>query len=177
MKNKSFYSIIIFAFIIIVFLSYKTFNEERVSFSKSKYIKELNTTLFLSHQKTFSMLKDFNYLWGVTTPKKVKKKKKKKSTKIIQKNNQICINKDCYRFLGLYYKKDKIYITFYSKKFKKRIKDFSIGEELARPLYIDSYKNNRLYIKDQLNKKIWYFDFFNVNASKYKPKDINESNF
>jgi len=170
---------------IVAFFSYKTFNDDINTFSKSKYIKELNTTLFLQNQKTFPMLKDFSYIWGIKMPKKTiekkkkanDKKKKKKTLKITKKKNQICVDKNCYRFLGLYYKKDKLYITFYSKKFKKRIKDFSLGEELVKPLYLKEFKENRLYIKDKQNNKTWYFDFFNVNTKKYKPKDINESNF
>jgi len=174
MSNKSMIFVYLFFFFVTVFIAYNSYSNSAAKM-QSKLIKELNTSMIQEYQTKFAELPDFNYLWGVKLSKKKEKKEKKEVAQIKKVKKKICIGKKCYRFLGLYFKEHQAYVTFYSKEFKKGLKDFRIGEVLVKPLVIKELHKNNLYIENNNTKKVWKFDFFDVNTSKYRPKDINES--
>ena len=182
MKNKLAYTLYAIALLTVILSAYKFYGSSQRDITK-KSIEHLDMTTIKMYQKQFDTNRTFGYLWGIKDIKKAKDVNKSKSLHsdsnatlhVTQENNQICIAENCYRFLGIYYKKDTPFISFYSKVFKKRLKDFKLYDTLDKSIYIQEIKHNQLFLADKNTSKIWKFQLFDVNATQYKPKDINET--
>jgi hypothetical protein len=178
MKNKALVWIYLFLLIVVVFFSYRFYTASS-SMESSKVILELNTTTLNSYYHRFLIPEDSGYIWGIKKPKKIEKILKevteKKTRKIEQDNTKICIDDNCYRFLGIYYKAKTPFIVFYNKNFKKGLRNFHLDEFLFDTVYLKKLEGRKLFLEDNKTKEMWQFKFFDVNATQYKPKDINET--
>jgi len=187
MKNKIVYSLYAIVSLIVVLFAYKWYgNSEKIT--KQKTIKSLNTKIIQTYQQQFDTNRSIGYIWGIDDDKKkidtnaTEKTKTTRETKqvkllIKQEEKKICIDKNCYRFLGIYYKAKTPYITFYSKSFTKGLEDFKLHQTLDKTVYIKDINANTLFLADKNSTRKWQFQLFDVNVTKYKPKDTNETNF
>jgi len=182
MKNKIAYAIYTVAVIIVILSAYRFYGsaQRRVM---QKSVKHLDMATIKMYKEQFNTNKAFGYLWGIKDANKPKDTNQGKSTKsdnnatlhIIQKKNQICIATKCYRFLGIYYKRENAFVSFYSKSFKKGLKGFKLHSILYKTVYIQKIQRNKLVLADKNTTRTWRFQLFDVNVTKYKPKDINET--
>ena len=184
MKNKIYYVLYGVASLVVILLAYNFYGQSKRAVL-DKTIKSLDKSMIKMYQEQFDINKSFGYIWGIKE-KKIKndinktvilKNTNSTLTSIFQKGNKICIAKNCYRFLGIYYKGKTPYVSFYSKKFKKGLQDFSINQILDKTLYVKELKHNKLFLKDKNSSREWSFQLFDVNITKYKPKENNETNF
>lgn len=183
MKNKSVYLLYGLACLLVILLAYNRYENNKIIIVH-KNIKTLNTDIIKMYQEQFDINKSLGYLWGIKDKNKkndsntTKNKKNKNNTQlvVIKSKNKICIDKNCYTLLGFYYKKGVAYISFYSKTFKKGLQDFKIYQPLYKTIYIKKIKQNKLILADKNSTRRWQFQLFDVNATKYKPKDNNETN-
>ncbi len=184
MKNKLVYFLYAFVVVIVVLLAYNFYGQSKRAIA-DKAIKPLNSRLIKMYQEKFDTNKNFGYLWNIQEVKKQSDVNETVHSKeanttmfsVMQENHTICIAKKCYRFLGIYYKAGVPYISFYSQNFKKGLQDFTLQETLDKTLYIKAIKHNRLFIADKNSSREWQFQLFDVNATKYKPKENNETDF
>jgi hypothetical protein len=165
--------------------SYKFYSASD-SFSTDKQIEKLDTKVMNQYQEKYNENKKYNTKWGIPEPvpkslkKKVKKKVKKDTSvkvKKVKNQNSICIEDKCFRLLGTYADKDSIKVSLYSKSLRKRIKLYSLNEVLAKTIYISKITHVEIEMADKKSNRKWYFKQFDVNPTKYKPKDINETDF
>lgn len=182
MKNKIVYLLYGFIAFLVALVAYNFYgSSKRIIVGKT--IKSLNTHTIKMYQERFDTNQTFGYLWGI---KDLKKKIDTNKTIILKDINttilpvtkeksKICIANNCYRFLGFYYRAGVPYISFYSKKFKKRLKEFSLHQTLFKSIYIKEIKQNKLFLADKNSTREWKFELFDVNATKYKPKENNET--
>ena len=182
MKYKIYYLYIFFAGVVF-FIAYDFFPKSKIDFT-NKVILELDTKKFQAYTKIFDINKSFGYIWGIKDEvKKISQDINKTKTtaykelKVEQKNNQLCIEKECFRLLGFFVKKEKLYISFYNKNIKHKIASYTLGECLYKTICIKEIKNTNVVIEDDNTSRSWKFKLFDVNITKYKPKDINESDF
>jgi len=179
MKNKLAYSLYFIVLFAVVLTTYRFYGNSQKNIMQ-KSIKLLNMTTIKIYKEKFDTNRSLGYLWGIKDTSKPKDTNQTKSIlsdnnatlHVTQEKNKICIAENCYRFLGIYYKKDRAFISFYSKVFKKRLKDFKLHDTLDKTIYIQDIK---LFLADKNTTRIWKFQLFDVNATKYKPKDINET--
>jgi len=184
MKNRKIFLLYLFVLCIVVLLAYNRYTSKQ-NISVSKTILPLPKQTVTIYKKQFDTNRSFGYIWGIANEKKKTEmvatkdehKHKKHELHITQDKSSICIEKSCYRLLGIYHKGKVAYISFYSKTFKKGIKDFTLHEKLDKSLYIKSVKDTTLVIADKNSSKEWRFKLFDVNATKYRPKDTNETDF
>lgn len=182
MKNKFTYLLYGFTVLVVVLLAYNFYGQTKRAIA-DKTIKSLNTCTIKMYKEKFDLNQTFGYLWGIKEPKKesvaivkvIHKDMNATILSVTKEKGKICIAKNCYRLLGIYYKAGIPYISFYSKKFKKGLQDFSLHQTLDKTLYIKEIKHNRLFIADTNSSREWQFQLFDVNATKYKPKENNET--
>ncbi|ADN08324.1 hypothetical protein [Sulfurimonas autotrophica] len=182
MKNKITYLLYGFVCLVVVLLAFNQYgNSKRTTVGKS--VKPFNTNIVKMYQEQFDTNSSFGYLWGIKNEEKksdtntTENVKDENSTELVvtQEKSKICIDKNCYRFLGFYYKAGVPYISFYSKTFKKGLQDFKLHQMLDKTLYIKEIKHNSLFLADKNSSREWQFQLFDVNVTKYKPKDSNET--
>jgi len=180
MKNRVLLLIYLVSVVITAFAAYNFYLTQKTQ-ANEKVILNFDNKQFILFKKKFPLKKEFGYIWGLKDKKKslkkkkVNKKKKTNQLQVKQKGSSLCIKKDCYRFLGIFHKEDKAYISLYNKKFKHKIDSFTVGEKLGYTLYIEKIFQNKAVIKDQKSSRRWTFKLFDVDTVKYKPKDINEN--
>ena len=123
---------------------------------------------------------DYDTLWGIKESKKLAA-----ASKITQQKNKslkmtldpvgkkFCIEKECYRLIGLYSAADSPSVSFYNKNTK--IKDYHLNETLSHTIVIDAISNSSVTLAESNTSRSWTLRLFDVNQTKYKPKDYNET--
>ena len=175
MKNKMAVMLYILIAFTVVFMAYD-FHDITSREVSGRAIKQLDEGVIKAYKEQFDTKQPYSYLWGIKEAKKKvlkKQKTKKKSTilQVTQKGSELCIGKECYRFLGIYNKNGVDYGSFYSKKFKKKLRDFTEEQVLDKGLFVKEIRNNELVVAERNSTREWHFRIFDVNAAKYKPKD------
>jgi len=182
MKNKFYILVYILLAFMTFFIAYNFYTTKNRQVNK-KTILNLKNNAFSRYKEDFNMSRNFGYIWGLQNQQvKVDENETNETaviaTKILtvtQNKSSLCVKKDCFRFLGLFYKKNRPYISLYNKSFKHKINDFTIGENIAYTLYIKEIEHNEALLGDTNSSREWKFKLFDVNTTKYKPKDINET--
>ena len=182
-KNKNLYFIYGMSIFFGVLFAYHNFDKNKDNITTQKTIEILMKDKIKVFTETFDINDSMGYIWGIKDVQiKVEDENKSKISNPVQQiikqgKNNICIDKKCYRFLGFYYKKNVPYVTFYSKEFPKGIKDFTLHEKITNTLVVDKIIYNKLFLTNENNTAKWHFKLFDVNVTKYKPKDINETDY
>ncbi|UCN00594.1 hypothetical protein LCX93_01375 [Sulfurimonas sp. SWIR-19] len=175
----------LFTMTVIFLLAYDFFDKKNYRTHK-KDILEVDAKPFEQFTKVFDTNRTFAYMWGIK--EQVIQTKELNSTKeqesnttnytITKEKNRLCIDKNCYRFLGMYYKEGAKYVVFYGKTLpNNHIAAIGYKQTLQEPLYIKEIRHNHFTVAQNNTTKEWQFDIFDVNATKYKPKDTNETQY
>ncbi len=148
----------------------------------SKPVLTLQMSLLQSYLQTYDDNRSLNYFWGFTKEKKViitdvnkTKEELKTGVRIKQEKNKLCIDAICYSLIGIHYSKNSSFVTLYNKEATKKIKDYTTSDTLEANITIAEIKNNSVIFQSQNKTKSWKFKLFDVNTTKYKPKDTNET--
>ena len=131
------------------------------------------------YTKPLSLTSVTDKQWGIL-PKKVNKKINKKvdlvkkisKVLVILKNKTLCIEKECFKLLGIFQRGHHDYASFYNKNSKKTVKDFLAGEIINRSIKIKSIVKKSIVFSDINSTREWSINLFDVNSSKYKPKEF-----
>ena len=141
-------------------------------------IATLDRSIFNEYMMLYDENRSYNIQWGIEPPTKKKKPvvvKKDTALKVTQKKNLLCIEKECFRFLGIYADQTQQKASFFNHSLKNKIKLFTKDEVLYKTLYVQNISHLGVTVADANSSRIWQFKLFDVNQTKYKPKDINES--
>ncbi len=182
MKNRTWVLLYVLVLVLIVFFEYKKDDTTLTQNANMHYKLEKNQELdsfLLSYVKIVENNITLNKLWKIV-PKKVKVKPKVEDnkTKEIQlievtlKNKTLCIEKECFRLLGIFQKSKHKYASFYNEKSKERVKEYLVGESLYASIKIKSIVKKRVVFSDTNSTREWNINLFDVNSSKYKPKEF-----
>jgi len=170
-------SLIIFT----IFISYKIYDKPSVQLFP-KVLSTPNLEQIEYYTKHFDTNRSFGYLWGISDNLTLRKKEKKNSdaelqklAKVVVRDNKICIDKDCYFVIGLLVKGDEKFTLIYSKNLKNGLESFAKDDIVADRILIREIFDNSVLFYDINTSLEWKFKFFDVNVSKYKPKDYNAS--
>lgn len=176
--------------VIIVFIQYE---HSKLKDHKlpSKAISSFDETVFDFYHKKYDTDKSLNQYWGykkeLTASEKeamekaakdaeLKAKDDAKRTKVTKPNNEnvLCISESCYRLLGVHYKYKTPMITMYNKDLKEKTKNYKNKDLVGLVVRINKIYSNKVEFENLETKEKYYFEQFDVNQTKYKPKEINE---
>lgn len=166
--------LLILGTLFIVFNEFKEVGNHSISFEKRENIhdKDINFSKFWSTNLDTNL--NFNQLWDVSTKEKIKKiiKSDIDEVQISTKNKMICIDKSCYTLLAIAQSGFETKALLFNAKLKPKIQGFpvnSILEEQLKIINIDDYS----VVFEELNRShTWKLKIFDVNITKYKPKEI-----
>jgi hypothetical protein len=181
MKTNIWILLYLFLLLLIVAVEYQESDIPPQRISNHKYeIKENKALegLFLEYIEPLDSNISLNKLWKILPPKvkKVKKivvkdKNKTKRLKVTLKEKTICIEKKCFRLLGIFL--DKQYASsFYVKDAKEKVQTFKVGERLSQGVQINKIEKNTIVFNEMNTTREWHIKLFDINSSKYKPKEF-----
>lgn len=138
-----------------------------------KELREYDKRLLETYERTYDSNNTQNKFWDIKTASQSKpvEEKKQLNIKKLKNSNTICINESCYRLLGIYKKQNDDIATFYNKDLKNKIVDIKKHELLNEIVEIWDITSNRIDFKELNSARQWDMKIFDVNGSKYKPKE------
>lgn len=182
MKNSMWILLYVTFLIAIVFFEYKKTDKITSDISANKYKIVENKRLdsyILEYIQPLSLTSVSDKQWGILPPKKVKKEEnltkennKIKLVTVTLKEKTLCIEKECFKLLGIFQKEQQHYASFYNKNSKEKVKEFLVGKIINRSIKIKSIMKKSVTFKDVNSTREWQMKLFDVNSSKYKPKDF-----
>ena len=181
MRSKLWILLYLLVLILIVFFEFQTTQKSSKLNEHRRYAIEENMALNrhideygARVEQNISMRK----LWGIK-PKKVEKPKEEKKvdenvTKAVAvtlKKKILCIEKNCFRLLGIFVDKE-VYATFYNKEKKIKVETFKVNDILDLSIKIGKIEKNSILFSDINSTREWNIKLFDINSSKYKPKEF-----
>lgn len=163
--------------LLVFFMEYKSAKFDKFELP-SKTVLSLDDKIFDMFKQKYKTNRDFNRYWGFSEEKaKMDIKENNTTTRLLkvtkkEGENRLCIASSCYRLLGIHYINSNAIVTLYNKKFKKRVKDYSLHETLEANITIDAISSHSVLFKELNSSRSWKFKLFDVNQTKYKPKDV-----
>lgn len=144
-------------------------------------MQEQRSALLLQQwNQHYSSNEAYDTLWGIkkskkltAEPKSTHQKEKHLKMRLDPVGKKFCIEKECYRLIGLYSSADAPSVSFYNKSTK--IKDYHLNETLGHTIVIDAISSSSVTLVDSNTSRSWTLRLFDVNQTKYKPKDYNET--
>lgn len=177
--------VFLFAFIalVIIFFEYSSSSPKAYKLPSSN-ILHLNKNVFNSYSRTYLINKDLNKYWGFLEEKKLKKNldknktllDKKTEVKVMQEKdtNVLCVQESCYRLLGIHHEKNRYFATMYNKDFDEKVQDYQTHENLGYGIVIKKIRLHSVEFLDENSTRRWGFKIFDVNKTKYKPKELEK---
>jgi len=178
-------AIILFLLLLIAifFMQYDFFKSNSYKLP-SKSITYFDANIFKMYNKEYNTSIDTNPYWGFAKDSSMFKENNETNqtdstsmlTKVDKKKdtNVLCITSSCYRLLGIYYNENNASITLYNKDFKNKIKAYTINDTIKESIIISDIKSTEVLFKDINSTREWHFEIFDVNTTKYKPKEIQK---
>ena len=159
---------------LVVFFEYRKNDHRGEALLAHNYKIEENIALnelFLDHIKPLESIT--NKQWGVTVEKREEKIDKKRIpfVSVIPKEKKICIKNSCYKLLGIMKKRNRWSLSLYNKKQKPIIKEFYKFDIIEDSVKITDIENFKITIKELNSTQHWELKMFDINVSKYKPKE------
>ena len=152
---------------------------EEIYQKPQKPILSLDTQSLDAYTRKHSADENLNTFWGIPLESKktnvVKTDENQTKTMDIKKTpgqNQICIEESCYRLVGIHKEANRFYATLYNKESNESLKSYTLGDNLKSKIKIANITTNSVKLEDLNSKDTWYFKIFDVNQTKYRPKEI-----
>lgn len=180
MKNRLF---ILLYLLLLLFIFWFEFHKKEYNMTRlSGYEYDKQNTLMLDKviQEYLQPLDNdlvSNKAWGIVF-KKIEKQpmvndeNKTKQVEVVLKEKTLCIQKRCFRLLGIFSENGRHHATFYDAKAREKLKKFSTGEIMKESIYIKKVSENRVMFSEMNSTREWKIKQFDVNGSKYKPKEF-----
>jgi len=120
----------------------------------------------------------YNKLWGIQKKNSRGGNDANESNSINitldKKSKKLCLEDDCFRLLGFHDVNGTNYVSLYNTKTK--MKDYKVGQTLSLSVVVKEIKKNTIDFMDTNTSNVWTIKLFDVNKTKYKPKEYNASN-
>lgn len=89
---------------------------------------------------------------------------------------KICLDKQCWEFMGIISIGKSIEVTLLSGDSKQKMETFTIGDELLDGLVITKIEGDKMVVKDNKKGEKFILKVFDVDSSAYLPKKIKDMN-
>ena len=173
-------SILLFILIALLIIYSEIAPPDVTSFQKPpRDIATLNEDALSHFTKSLELERGFNRFWGF---KPVEKKEADDATKKVvvkvtndRDKNILCIEKSCYRLIGIFQTEGERMITLFNSDLKKKLKIYTTDDVIDANITIKSIADTLVEFEDMSDeKRKWHFKIFDVNQTKYKVKEIEE---
>jgi len=180
--------IFILLYLLNIYIDYIPLNQKRKVYLKDLDISivDINKTVWVDTNNFFST--SFHD-WGLKKSSLLKKREKnikeksKKDNKLLKikdknfdiKNRVVCLDKECWEFMGIIKIGNSLGVTLLSKKKNSKLKTFKVGDLLLNNLKIIDINQETLLLLDMKKNKKISLKLFDVDISKYKPKNVKET--
>ena len=172
------------------------YDYESVRKEHKSFLSDINISIINIKQRVIfnpDIITDANFtFWDMDESFILKNRKAKKFTEI-QKNNTnsqkdkdidvdvnnriICLEKECWEFLGVITINDKVIVTLLSQGENVQLKTFNVNDMLLENIMIIGIREDSLFLKDIKKNKKFTLKLFEVDVNKYIPKkSIKEKN-
>lgn len=136
-------------------------------------------------EETFSLFairleldREFNRFWGFNP---VEKKAEDEAQKAVVKvtndrdKNILCIEKSCYRLIGIFQTEGEKMITLFNSELKKKLNSYTTDDVIEANITIKSIADTLVEFEDISDEeRKWHFKIFDINQTKYKVKEIEQ---
>lgn len=178
-NNKLFILLYLLLLLLMVWMEFRASETTVESISNRDYRIDENPKLdeiFQEYQKPLGFNK-MNVQWGIVKKKIVEKKTIKelnvtKQVNVTVKEKTLCIEKECFKLLGTFKESTHSYASFYNQEHKEKIQVFLVGEKMFLSVKLKSIMKNKIVFTDNNSTREWSIKMFDINSSKYKPKDF-----
>lgn len=144
----------------------------------TKTVLDIDIKTFEMFNKKHDINKNLNRYWGLAEEVAIKETiiDDNNTIQITQPNgkNVLCINKSCYRLLGIHHNETISIVTMYNQDLKEKVKNYTTKEILESKIFIDKITHDTVEFVDLTTSQRWNFKIFDVNQTRYKPKEIKE---
>jgi len=175
-------NLIIFLLLLITvfFLKYE-FKDEGNYKLPIKNIFYIDEEVFNMYNKHYDIEKKRNIYWGFSKKISIDEVVNEKSFDadeiiVSQKegDNVLCIESSCFRLIGIHHNAKVSSVTLYNKDFKEKVKVFTANSMLKNSIIVGKIESHKILFKDLNSSREWQFEIFDVNDTKYKPKEIDK---
>lgn len=178
--NKKSVALFVMLAAIIVYMEYEPSKLEDFTLP-SKSILHFDETVFNMYHKKYDLVEDSNRYWGFEEDVSVDENltdtnSSKEETQVTQPDgkNVLCIEGSCYRLLGIHYNYKIPMVTLYNSDLKEKVKDYKTEDILESAIVINKIISNSVEFAEQNTTRKWTFKLFDINETKYKPKETEE---
>lgn len=178
--SKQNISLLAILLLIVFYAEYEFFDSKDYKLP-SKIVEEFDANIFKMYSQEYNASVDANPFWGFAKEIVVSDDVNETNTSTYQTEvtqeegkNVLCISASCFRLLGIYHKGANLSITLYNKDLKEKIKAYSASDTLQDGIVVDTIHMHEVILKDVNSSREWHFKIFDVNQTKYKPKENQE---
>ena len=180
MKSKLWILLYVLVLVIMIVKEYQQDDYEVDMLSHRDYSIEENRALdalLLDYVKPLELTLNNNEKWGIVFKKvkevpKLKDEKKTKLVEVTLKEKTLCIEKECFRLLGVFSEQGSYQASFFNEKAKEKLKRFSKGEVMQERIFVKEIRHNEVSLAELDSIRQWNIKLFDINSSQYKPKEF-----
>ena len=186
--------LLIIGYLLVAYLEYESYRD-----SKESKLSDANLSVINIKEKisiNSNNLYDSNFkLWDLEINKILQDREKKEHELTLQqlKNSRfntngnslkeefisnidltrrkICLDKKCWKFMGLLTIGNKREVTLLSVEEKPKLETLSVGDALLEELIISEIRGDRMIVVHKKDKRKFTLKLFDVDASEYLPKE------
>jgi len=186
------YKIILLLLFVIIYLTFKYFEFQVYKKDKEIHVSDINISIINIPEKLIISIEDIipssHILWDIgineiliereSLEKSNKELNSLSSHSLIIENGAkiqrrtICLNKDCWEFMGMVSVNNDTTVTLLSKNKKNNIKLFKVGDTIFDKLSIVNIKEDSMVVFDSIKDKETTLKLFDINISAYYQKNI-----
>jgi len=183
MKKNSL--LILSYFLLLSYLAFVEFKEPSIDsfslFNNELSLEENSRNFSMWTQKYNDKNSSINRIWAIKElkkkPKKIEKKIKKKITLVEvtqdKKSKTLCIATKCFKLVGIFSdSKGRYCASLYNSKTKPSLKNFYRNDKVDLTIMIKKIIHDSIVFEDINSTREWSIKLFDINSSKYKPKDF-----
>lgn len=181
MKYKHFLLYVIIV-ILSIFSEYKYSSNLKYESQQKKIYKFQNEKVLSNYSYYFDQNITYGIFWDMENEELLlkngqdsSKQQKKFKIKFDSTKDSICINTSCNKLLAVKFIEKEPYVIFYNETLNKKIFSLKKGDLLDDYLRVEDILNTKVVIKEPETDNSWTIKLFDVNQTKYLPKDKNES--
>jgi len=162
--------------VLILFFEYKKNDYSVEESSLHNYTIEENKALknlFMNYLNPLNTNVVNSTEWGIKA-QRVKEKAPKIILDLVEvkpKAKTICIKNSCYKFLGIIKNKNRLSLSLFNINQKPMIQEFYKFDTIENRIKIMDIQNYTITIKELNSSQKWELKMFDINVSKYKPKE------
>jgi len=190
------YQLILILFLVFLYSIIFYFNHLFLVKKREVYLSDINKSIINIEEKIVINSEEiypstYN-IWGLNRSKLLEERENKIKSRLEEDNKitnnksfeenininhkTICIDKKCWKFLGVFTMNNTRNVTLLSLGKQEKLETFKKGDILLDSLVIRSIEENRMVVFHSKKEKVFILKLFDINISAYYPTKIQLDN-